>query len=152
MRVHSCGAGFHRLKMINSNSQSVFEVTLSGSQGCLLAARDEAGTLLAAIFYVWDSSVTYCRLTTRAPRTHSGVVTRLIWEAMRESVGATPTMAAAASFLALHVPWVAPHATVTAVARLIVALSVEGFCAWSEQYLAKYSKTLDLTGSGRDNG
>ena len=34
---------------------------------------------------MWDESVTYYMLTTRAPGTHNGVVSRLIWEAMRES-------------------------------------------------------------------
>lgn len=72
-------------KMIKSNSHSVFEAALSRGRGRLLAARDEAGTLLAAIFYAWDESVTYYMLTTRAPGTHNGVVSRLIWEAMRES-------------------------------------------------------------------
>jgi Acetyltransferase (GNAT) domain len=72
-------------KMIKSNSHLVFEAALSRGQGRLLAARDEAGTILAAIFYVWDASVTYYMLTTRAPGTHNGAVSRLIWEAMRES-------------------------------------------------------------------
>jgi hypothetical protein len=72
-------------KLMKANSQSVFDAALSRGQGRLLAARDKAGTLLAAIFYVWDESVTYYLLTTRAPETHNGVVSRLIWEAMRES-------------------------------------------------------------------
>jgi len=71
--------------MLKTNAQAIFDAALSRRRGRLLAARDEAGTLLAAIFYVWDASVTYSLLTTRAPGTHNGVVSRLIWEAMRES-------------------------------------------------------------------
>ena len=68
-----------------SNAQAVFDATLSRRQGRLLAAQDPNGTLLAAIFYVWDEAITYYMLTTRRPETHNGVVSRLIWEAMRES-------------------------------------------------------------------
>jgi hypothetical protein len=62
-------------------------------------------------------------------------------------VGTTSSAAAVASLLAVHLPWVAlyPPAVVTAVAGLIIAMGVEGFCAWSGQYLAKFSKTRDLT-------
>jgi len=71
--------------MLKANSQAIFEACVSRGQGRLLAARDEAGTLLAAIWYVWDERVTYYMLTTRAPGTHNGAVSRLVWEAMRES-------------------------------------------------------------------
>ena len=72
-------------KLMKSNAQATFEAALSRSQGRLLAAKDATGTLLAAIWYVWDERVTYYMLTTRTPETHNGVVSRLIWEAMRES-------------------------------------------------------------------
>jgi lipid II:glycine glycyltransferase (peptidoglycan interpeptide bridge formation enzyme) len=71
--------------MLKSRAEAIFEAALSRSRGRLLAAKDADGTLLAAIFYVWDEDVTYYLLTTRAPETHNGVVSRLIWEAMRES-------------------------------------------------------------------
>jgi hypothetical protein len=68
-----------------SSALPVFGAALSRGQGRLLGARDAAGNILAAIFYVWDSSATYYVLTTRAPDMQNGVVSRLIWEAMRES-------------------------------------------------------------------
>jgi hypothetical protein len=37
------------------------------------------------IFYVWDAAVTYYMLTTRTRDSHNGVVSMLLWEAMRES-------------------------------------------------------------------
>ncbi len=71
--------------MAQSNALPVFEAALSRDRGRLLGARDAKGNLLAAIFYVWDDDATYYVLTTRAPDLHNGVVSRLIWEAMRES-------------------------------------------------------------------
>ena len=71
--------------MYQSNACPIFEAALSRGRGRLLGARDADGNVLAAIFYVWDEDVTYYVLTTRAPDTHNGVVSRLIWEAMRES-------------------------------------------------------------------
>jgi hypothetical protein len=69
--------------------------------------------------------------------------------------GTTSSAAAVASFLAAHVSWVAlyPPAMVTAVAGLIIVMGVEGFCAWSGPYLAKFSKTRDQTKPTQgDNG
>jgi CelD/BcsL family acetyltransferase involved in cellulose biosynthesis len=71
--------------MLKTNAQSVFEAALSRGRGRLLGAQAADGTIMAAIFYVWDQDVTYYMLTTRAPDTHNGVVSRLIWEAMRET-------------------------------------------------------------------
>jgi hypothetical protein len=68
-----------------ANALPVFEAALSRGRGRLLGARDASGNDLAAIFYVWDDDVTYYVLTTRAPDMQNGVVSRLIWEAMRES-------------------------------------------------------------------
>jgi hypothetical protein len=68
--------------------------------------------------------------------------------------GTTASAAAAASFLTVHIPWVAfyPPAAVTAVVGLIIVMGVEGFCAWSGPYLAKFSKTVDQTNSPGDHG
>jgi hypothetical protein len=71
--------------MFKGNTLPIFEAALSRGQGRLLAARDRSGALSAAIFFVWDEGATYYTLTTRAPETQNGVVSRLIWEAMRES-------------------------------------------------------------------
>lgn len=68
--------------------------------------------------------------------------------------GTSSSAAAVASFLAAQVPWVAlyPPAMVTAVAGLVIVMGVEGFCAWSGPYLARFSKTRDQTKSAGDNG
>jgi hypothetical protein len=69
--------------------------------------------------------------------------------------GTTSSAAAVASFLAAHVPWVAlyPPAMVAAVAGLVIVMGVEGFCTWSGQYLAKFSKIRDQTKPTQgDNG
>lgn len=71
--------------MMKANAQSLLEATLSRGQGRLLGAGDGAGTTSAAIFYVWDENITYYMLTTRAPGTHNGAVSRLLWEAIRTS-------------------------------------------------------------------
>jgi hypothetical protein len=71
--------------MYRSNAAAIFDATLSRGRGRLLGARDESGTVAAAIFYVWDDAVTYYMLTTRTPGSHNGIVSMLLWEAIRES-------------------------------------------------------------------
>ncbi len=77
--------GKHSNYMFGPDAQFLLETAVQRGRGRVLGARDESGTVLAAIFYVWDDEVTYYMLTTRAHDTHSGVVSRLIWEAMRDS-------------------------------------------------------------------
>jgi hypothetical protein len=67
----------------------------------------------------------------------------------------TSASVAAASFLAVHLPWIAPYplGLVAAVVRLFMTMGVEGFCAWSGKYLAKFSNTHDqIAGSPGDHG
>ena len=71
--------------MFQPHTCALMEAAVSRGRGRVLAALDERGHPLASIFYVWDDCITYYMLTTRAPGTHNGVVSRLIWEAMRES-------------------------------------------------------------------
>lgn len=69
--------------------------------------------------------------------------------------GMPASAAAAASVLAVYMPWIAlyPPALVAAVVGLIVTMGVEGFCTWSSGYLAKYSSTQDeIPASQGQNG
>jgi hypothetical protein len=54
-------------------------------QGKILAARRPDGSIAAAIFYVWDSRVTYYLMSTRANDAGNGAVSLLIWKAICES-------------------------------------------------------------------
>ncbi len=56
-------------------------------QGRVLAARDAAGTIVAAIFYVWDQRSAYYMLTTRAKDAGNGAVSLLLWSAMCHASG-----------------------------------------------------------------
>jgi hypothetical protein len=53
----------------------------------VLAARDAAGTIVAAIFYVWDQRSAYYMLTTRAKDAGNGAVSLLLWSAMCHASG-----------------------------------------------------------------
>ncbi|ONG50150.1 hypothetical protein BKE38_19220 [Pseudoroseomonas deserti] len=51
-------------------------------QGRVLAARAEDGSLVAAIFYVWDHRSAYYLLSTRLPDSDNSAVSLLLWEAV----------------------------------------------------------------------
>gem|GEM_PF-576648 len=63
----------------------VFEAAIARGRARLLGARDSSGNVVAATFVAWDHATTYLILTTRRPSTHGGIVSLLIWEAMKES-------------------------------------------------------------------
>jgi lipid II:glycine glycyltransferase (peptidoglycan interpeptide bridge formation enzyme) len=77
--------GKHSNYMFGPDARFLLATALERRRGRLLGARDENGAVLAAICYVWDDQVSYYMLTTRAHDTHNGVVSQLIWEAMRDS-------------------------------------------------------------------
>jgi hypothetical protein len=58
-------------------------------RGCgrILYARTPGGTLVAAIFYVWDTDAAYYLLSTRREDAHNGAVSLLLWHAMRDVAG-----------------------------------------------------------------
>ncbi len=87
-RLYAENLGRTRNTMFAANGQAVFEAALAHGRGRLLAARDATGAVAAAIFYAWDDEVTYYILTTRRPDGHNGVVSRLIWQAIRDSAAA----------------------------------------------------------------
>ncbi|WP_159999208.1 GNAT family N-acetyltransferase [Roseomonas sp. 18066] len=51
-------------------------------QGRVLAARAADGSLVAAIFYVWDRQSAYYLLSTRLPDSDNSAVSLLLWEAI----------------------------------------------------------------------
>lgn len=71
--------------MFHDHALPAMEAALHRGRGRVLGAQDKSGRTLAAIFYIWDDQTTYYLVTTRTPDAHSGVVSRLIWEAIRES-------------------------------------------------------------------
>jgi hypothetical protein len=64
---------------------AMFKAALERQRGRILGAKTKSGTVSAAIFYVWDDRASHYLLTTRTPDAHNGCVSRLIWEAVRES-------------------------------------------------------------------
>lgn len=75
---------FHNY-LFGPNALKVFDAVLSRGRGRLIGAQDASGADLAAIFYAWDDAVSTYMLATRTPASHNGVVSRLVWEAMRDS-------------------------------------------------------------------
>ncbi len=51
----------------------------------VLGAYSAAGLLLAAILIVWDHENSYYLLSSRAPQTHSGAISLLIWHGMQDA-------------------------------------------------------------------
>ncbi len=62
----------------------VCDAALLHNRGRIIAARDEQGRAVAAIFYVWDGQVGYYLLTTRGEQAGNGAVSLLIWDAIRD--------------------------------------------------------------------
>ena len=68
-----------------ATSRRVITEALARQRGYILAAKDKSGNLLAAVFNVWDKVAMYGLLTTRAPDADSGIVSALIWHAVRDA-------------------------------------------------------------------
>ena len=64
---------------------NVIAACLKRGRGRLLFAVDAAGALQAAIFTVWDHEAEYYLMSTRAPESHNGAVSLLIWTALQEA-------------------------------------------------------------------
>ena len=66
----------------------VYEACIRESSGCLLAARDSAGVLRAAILLVWGNGVMYYLLTAHdAQPEGAGSVKLLLWEGLKLAQG-----------------------------------------------------------------
>jgi hypothetical protein len=59
---------------------------LQRDAGRIIAARDSAGRMAAAIFYVWDATSAYYLLSTRSDNAANCAVSLLIWRAIQDSV------------------------------------------------------------------
>lgn len=71
--------------MWQSNIQPALRGAIDRNRGRLLAAQDMTGKIAAAIFILCDDHTTHLVLTTRSPGSHSGQISRLIWEAIKSS-------------------------------------------------------------------
>lgn len=71
--------------MWDNGATPLFEAAIARGRGRLLAARDAAGRIGAGIFFAWDHRTTYLLLSTRSPGAHSGLMSLLIWEAIKQS-------------------------------------------------------------------
>lgn len=66
----------------------LFEQANSRGQGRIVGARDRAGALVAAVFYVWDRSRQWYFLSTRRPEAENGAVSLLLWEGIAQAQNA----------------------------------------------------------------
>lgn len=60
---------------------------IAHGQGRLLGATSEAGVLLGAVFIIWDQDAAYYRLSTRSSEADNGVISLLLWHAIRDAAG-----------------------------------------------------------------
>lgn len=63
----------------------VCAAAMAHDAGRIIAARDAAGEIVAAIFYVWDARAAYYLLTTRNGAAANNAVSLLIWNAIQDS-------------------------------------------------------------------
>jgi hypothetical protein len=71
--------------MWQSSIQPALRDAIDRDRGRLLGAEDATGKIVAAIFTLCDDRVTHLVLTTRSPDSHSGQISKLIWQAMKSS-------------------------------------------------------------------
>jgi hypothetical protein len=64
---------------------AVCTAALAHGQGHVLAVRDGGGAILGAIFVAWDHKCAYYLLATRAPESDNGVMSLLVWQAIRDA-------------------------------------------------------------------
>jgi predicted nucleic acid-binding protein len=64
---------------------AVCAAALAHNQGHVLAVRDDTGAALGAIFVAWDHESAYYLLATRALASDNGVMSLLVWDAIRDA-------------------------------------------------------------------
>jgi hypothetical protein len=64
---------------------AVCAAALEHGRGRILAAHDQTGSPVAAIFYAWDARTAYYVFTTRHDRAGNGAVSLLLWRAILDS-------------------------------------------------------------------
>jgi len=80
-------ANLRRRGLVNEHRRipAVCAAAIAHKQGHVLAVRDGAGATLGAIFVAWDHEAAYYLLATRAPGSDNGVMSLLIWHAIRDA-------------------------------------------------------------------
>ncbi len=68
--------------------ETVCAAALTHGQGQILAAIDGSGHALGAIFVAWDRVSAYYLLATRTPGSDNGVMSLLVWQAIRDAAAA----------------------------------------------------------------
>jgi Acetyltransferase (GNAT) domain len=63
----------------------VCAAAIENRQGSILAVKDRHGAVLGAIVMVWDRRVAYYLLSTRSDQADNGVMSLLIWHALRQA-------------------------------------------------------------------
>ena len=62
---------------------AVCEQAIARRQGLILAAKNKAGEVMGAIFIIWDHETAYYLMSTWSAEADNGVISLLIWEAIR---------------------------------------------------------------------
>ena len=70
---------------VYSRVAQVCAAAIAHRQGNILAVNDTNGAVLGAIFVIWDHETAYYVLSTRTPGSDNGVISLLIWEAIRDA-------------------------------------------------------------------
>jgi hypothetical protein len=65
--------------------QRLVQACLERDRGRIYEAKDRSGTLMAAIFCIWDNSSCYYLMTSRDPVAHLGAISLLVWEAITDT-------------------------------------------------------------------
>ena len=83
INLHQRGKLFNY--MWKSNALFLLQESLARGRAKLFGAADFQGHIKAAVFFAWDSDVSYLLLTTRSLDAHNGVVGWLLWESIKYS-------------------------------------------------------------------
>ncbi len=77
--------GMHKFFYDQVRTCRIVEACLSRKCGRIYAAKDKFGSLVAAIFCMWDKTSAYYFMTTRRVDTHGGTISLLVWEAIQDA-------------------------------------------------------------------
>jgi hypothetical protein len=70
----------------SATMQALVHAFIERGAGCLLGAYESGSRLAGAIGVVWDRDTAYFLLSTRAPSSHNGAVSLLLWTAIRNAL------------------------------------------------------------------
>ncbi len=63
----------------------LIEACFTRKRGHIYAARNQKGELAAAVFCIWDATTSFYFMCTRTGNSHSGVISLLAWEALKDA-------------------------------------------------------------------